>query len=82
MSLTDIRDMLEAPDIGSRRAILQGHLAMLEQRIAEARVAKEMVELGLQCRAADFTTCPNFLRIVAQGPSRDHSHSGAGPGHG
>ncbi len=80
LSLADIRDMLDAPDVDNRRAILRRHLAMLEQRIAEAQVAKEMVEHGLKCRADDFTTCPNFLRIVAQGPAHSHDHGGDGGG--
>jgi DNA-binding transcriptional MerR regulator len=74
-SLSDIREMLEAPDVGSRREILRRHLAMLEQRIAEAQVAKAMVEHGLRCRAADFTTCPNFLHIVAERTAHIHDHA-------
>jgi DNA-binding transcriptional MerR regulator len=79
-SLADIREMLEAPDLESRRVILRRHLAMLEQRIAEAETAKAMVEHGLGCRAEDFTTCPNFLRIVAERTAHIHGHADHGHG--
>ena len=36
--------------------------------IAEAQVAKEMVEHALHCPHEDFTECPRFLRIVARAP--------------
>jgi DNA-binding transcriptional MerR regulator len=66
--LAQLRDMLNASDPATRKAILERHHAALEQRIAEAQVAMEMVEHALHCPHEDFTECPRFLRIVAREP--------------
>jgi MerR family transcriptional regulator, copper efflux regulator len=77
LSLADIREMLDAPDRASRQDVLRRHRAELERRIAEAEVAKQMVEHALTCEYADFTRCPTFQHI-AEGSCR---FTGA-PGHG
>ncbi|MGB3305538.1 MAG: MerR family transcriptional regulator [Thermomicrobiales bacterium] len=69
LSLADIREMLNAPDRASRQDVLRRHHAELEHRIAEAEVAKEMVEHALTCEYADFTRCPTFQHI-AEGSCR------------
>lgn len=66
--LGQLREMFEASDPAARKALLERHLAALEERIAEAQVAKEMVEHALHCPHEDFTECPRFLRIVARAP--------------
>lgn len=66
--LAQLRDMFAASDPATRKAILERHHAALEQRIAEAQVAKEMVEHALHCPHEDVTECPRFLRIVARAP--------------
>ena len=66
--LAQLREMLDASNPAARKAILERHHAALEQRIAEAQVAKEMVEHALHCPHEDFTECPRFLRIVARAP--------------
>lgn len=66
--LGQLREMFEASHPAARKAILERHLTALEQRIAEAQVAKEMVEHALHCSHEDFTECPRFLRIVARAP--------------
>lgn len=68
LGLSDIRAMLEAPDVASRKQVLTRHLETLEDRIMQAQTAKAMVEHALRCTADDFTRCPNFLRIVASAP--------------
>lgn len=75
LSLSDIRSMLDAPDVTSRRVVLTRHLESLEDRIVQAQTAKAMVEHALRCTADDFTRCPNFLRIVSRVPH----HSGVCP---
>ncbi len=63
MSLADLREMLEAPDAGSRRQVLQRHYDDLGERIAQAEAAREMVEHAMTCEYADFTRCPTFRDI-------------------
>lgn len=66
--LGQLREMFEASEPAARREILEHHHAALEQRIAEAQVAKEMVEHALHCPKEDFTQCPRFLRIATREP--------------
>ena len=66
--LGQLRDMFDASEPAARREILERHHAELEQRIAEAQVAKEMVEHALHCPNEDFTQCPRFLRIATREP--------------
>lgn len=63
-SLEQIRDILTASDLATRRAMLAEHYAELDRRIAEIQAAKEMVEHCLDCRADDFTRCPDFQQMV------------------
>lgn len=62
--LKELREMLDAPDPSTRRALVGRHHAELERRIAQAQAAKELVEHVLECSAEDFTRCPNFQRMV------------------
>ncbi len=62
--LAELREILDAPDLVTRRALVERHHAALERRIAEAQAAKEMVEHILDCPIADFTHCREFQRIV------------------
>lgn len=64
LSLADIREMLHAPDRESRQVVLRRHHEELERRIAEAEIARKMVEHALTCEYADFTKCPTFQHIA------------------
>lgn len=68
--LAELRDILEAPDLPTRRALVERHHAALERRIAEAQAAKAMVDHILDCPRADFTHCPEFQRIVQRTSER------------
>lgn len=68
LSLADIRQMLEAPDRAARQEVLRRHHAELERRIAEAAIAKAMVEHAMTCEYADFTRCPTFRTISERSP--------------
>lgn len=64
MTLEQIRVLLDedAPD---RHAILQAHLAELDRRMAEMERSREMTLHAFECDQHDMTTCPNFIRSVA-----------------
>jgi len=68
MSLQEIRDLLTAPDGGSRRAVLHEHVAALERRIAEIQASKAAIDHILKCRYEDFTECPNFQAQIERLP--------------
>lgn len=76
LSLSDIREIHDAPDAASRHRVLTRHHEALEDRISQAQIAKAMVEHALKCTADDFTRCPNFLRIVASGPKASMGDEG------
>lgn len=63
MSLEQIRVLLDA-QAADRHAVLEGHLADLERRMADMRRSREMTEHALRCRAHDIATCPNFAAAV------------------
>ena len=58
--------------LGSRTQAVEGwrslahrKLAYLDEQIAKAQTAKEVITHGLACPHDDFTTCPKSARIVA-----------------
>lgn len=64
MSLEQIRVLLDA-DAPRRHAVLQEHLAELDRRAEEIRIAREMTEHAYGCKAHDIGTCPRFQAHVA-----------------
>ncbi|QYJ03425.1 MerR family transcriptional regulator [Nocardioides panacisoli] len=64
MSLEQVRALLDATAT-DRRAILEQHLADLEDRIVAIRRSQHMTEHALECRAHDIAACPNFASNVA-----------------
>lgn len=64
--LDQIRAMLDASDGPARKELLQRHRDELDRRLAGIEASRQIVQHGIDCRAEDFTRCPNFLRIVEQ----------------
>ncbi|GAB3588486.1 helix-turn-helix domain-containing protein [Calidifontibacter terrae] len=64
MSLDQIRVMLDA-DAPKRHEVLEAHIADLDRRMHEMRIAREMAEHSLHCRAHDVGTCPRFKAAVS-----------------
>ena len=62
--LGEIRAILDAPDGPARKELLRRHRDELDRRLARIDAAREIVQHGIDCRAEDFTRCPNFMRIV------------------
>lgn len=60
LSLEEIRLLLGSRDLTGRRAVLAGRQAELEQQIAAAQRAVEMLGHALTCTHADLTECPVF----------------------
>jgi MerR family copper efflux transcriptional regulator len=77
LSLTQIRDLLGAPDVAARRQLLADHVDELDRRINEITAAKRMAEHAMSCRAADITQCPNFQRHLQR--LLDEVDAGASP---
>ncbi|MBE3560718.1 MAG: MerR family transcriptional regulator [Ktedonobacteraceae bacterium] len=73
--LKELREMLDAPNPSTRRALVEHHRVALQQRIAQAQAAKEMVEHVLNCPAEDFTQCPNFQQLIQRVATRVSSHA-------
>lgn len=94
LSLEQIREVLDAPDLPARRALLRAHHAELERRRRDIEAAQQMVEHALECPAPDFTLCLSFQELVQQmdddagppevpappPPSRPGRHSERHPG--
>lgn len=59
MSLDQIRVLLDA-DAADRHAVLEAHIADLDERMQEMRRSREMTEHALRCRAHDVSACPRF----------------------
>lgn len=64
LSLTQIRDILEAPGPTERRDLLRLHHAELEDRIRRIEASKAFIEHALDCPEGDFTRCPRFRGLV------------------
>jgi len=64
--LDEIRAILDAPDGPARKELLRRHRDVLDHRLARIKAARQIVQHGIDCRAEDFTRCPNFMRIVEE----------------
>ncbi len=58
LGLRALREVLAGPDPMEHADLLREHVAVLEQRIARARAAKELVEHALECPLS-FDECPH-----------------------
>ena len=65
-TLDQIRAILDAPDGPARKELLRRHRDELDRRLAGIEASRRIVQHGINCRAEDFTRCPNFLRIVEE----------------
>ena len=65
-TLGQIRAILDAPDGPARKELLRRHRDELDRRLAGIEASRRIVQHGINCRAEDFTRCPNFLRIVEE----------------
>ena len=64
LSLEQVRALISGRHQADCRALLAAHRAELESRVAHARAAIEVIDHALDCSAEDFTTCPDFQRLV------------------
>ncbi|MFC7551007.1 MerR family transcriptional regulator [Plantactinospora sp. GCM10030261] len=64
LSVPELRRMLAAEDPVDRRAVLRQHLTELDERIAAATRARELIDHALHCPAEDVLRCPDLNRIV------------------
>lgn len=72
MSLEQIREVLDAAGQGARRALLQRQHAELARRLEEIADSKRLIEHLMECRADDFSQCPDYRRIIEGGLQRLH----------
>lgn len=63
LGLDDIAEMLRA-DPTERRNVLLRHRERLIAEIEARREALHFVDCGINCEHEDFTTCPNYQRLV------------------
>src|ERR671923_693247 len=77
--LDEIKEMLDAPDGPARKELLRRHRDELDRRLAGIEASRQIVQHGIDCRAEDFTRCPNFLRIVEEMAARGTSEKVARP---
>ena len=66
LRLDEIKAILDAPDGPARKELLRHHRDELDRRLAAIEASRRIVQHGIDCRAEDFTRCPNFLRIVEE----------------
>ncbi|MCE3246181.1 MAG: MerR family transcriptional regulator [Geminicoccaceae bacterium] len=66
LTLDQIKAIFDAPDGPARKELLRRHRDELDRRLAGMEASRQMVQHGIDCRAGDFTRCPNFLRIVQE----------------
>jgi MerR family copper efflux transcriptional regulator len=66
LTLDQIRAIFDAPDGPARKQLLRRHRDELDRRLAAIEASRQIVQHGIDCRAEDFTRCPNFLRIVEE----------------
>jgi MerR family copper efflux transcriptional regulator len=76
MSLEQIRQILSVSGQAERQALLQQHHLALQRRLQEILASKTLIEHLMECTADDFTTCPNYQRMVRSGA--DFENRGAG----
>ncbi|MFC5829652.1 MerR family transcriptional regulator [Nonomuraea insulae] len=67
LSLEQIREVLDAAGQSARRALLQRQHAGLERRLEEIADSKRLIEHLMECRAEDFSQCPDYRRIIEGG---------------
>ena len=66
LSLEQLRRVLTASSVATRRQLLEHHHEELERRIAQAVTSKQLIDHALSCSADDFTKCSGFQRLVAR----------------
>jgi MerR family copper efflux transcriptional regulator len=65
MSLEQIAVLLDDDHGPRRHAVLQQHLADLDRRMEETRLARAMTAHAFECEAHDITRCPHFRATIA-----------------
>src|SRR5918996_2019246 len=65
-TLDQIKAIFDAPDGPARKELLRHHRDELDRRLAGIEASRQLVQHGIECRAEDFTRCPNFMRIVEE----------------
>lgn len=63
MSLDQVRTLLDV-DSAARHAVLEAHLAQLEEQRRELERSRLMTEHALRCQAHDIAQCPRFTSYV------------------
>jgi MerR family transcriptional regulator, copper efflux regulator len=66
LRLDQIRAILCASGRPARKELLRRHRDELDRRLAAIEASRQIVQHGIDCRAEDFTRCPNFVRIVEE----------------
>jgi MerR family copper efflux transcriptional regulator len=64
LGLRELRDLLSAPDPMQHVDLLRRHVTVLEQRITEARAAKDLIEHALSCPLS-FDECPHAREQIS-----------------
>lgn len=64
LGLRELRDVLSTADPMDHADLLRAHVAVLEQRIAQARAAKDLIEHALSCPLS-FDECPHAREQIA-----------------
>jgi MerR family transcriptional regulator, copper efflux regulator len=64
LGLRELRDLLSTPDPMQHVDLLRRHVTVLEQRISEARAAKDLIEHALSCPLS-FDECPHAREQIA-----------------
>lgn len=78
--LRELRALLSTPDPMDHQDLLRRHVAELEQRIARARAAKDLVEHALACPHS-FADCEHVREhIAARIPPAPRSGRSSDPG--
>ncbi|GAA5768911.1 hypothetical protein Aros01_05427 [Streptosporangium roseum] len=83
MSLEQIRELLAISGQAGRREFLQRQHAELERRLQEIAASKALIEHIMECRADDFTRCPDYRRVAenAAGGPNLHENTCVAPEH-
>jgi DNA-binding transcriptional MerR regulator len=64
LGLRALREVLSSANPLEHRDLLQGHIATLEHRIAQAQAAKALIEAALDCPLG-FEECPHAQHEIA-----------------
>ena len=81
LSLTAIREVLEAKDRPARHTILNEHHRAIERQIAELSAARRLIEHALSCPADDLSSCPKLLAMLLGSIAADEPGTLAGDHH-